>query len=58
MTQIPTEQMPPIEAESFKKIRRRNLVLGLAIGIFALTMIVLSYIMFSHYQFVPYETIK
>jgi hypothetical protein len=58
MTQIPTQQMLPTEAESLKKISRRNLVLGLAIGIFALTMIVLSYIMFSHYQFVPYETIK
>ena len=43
------------ELEKLRNLRRRNRILALAIGLFALAMVILSYIMFSKYQFMPYE---
>ena len=47
--------LPAGESENLRKLRRRNRILALAIGLFALAMVILSYIMFSKYQFMPYE---
>lgn len=38
-----------------KKILRKNRILGLILFIFALTMIILTYLMFKRYEFVPYK---
>jgi flagellar biosynthesis/type III secretory pathway M-ring protein FliF/YscJ len=55
MTPQAGEELSQNEVERFKKLRRKNKILALAIGAFALAMVILSYLMFSHYKFVPYE---
>lgn len=55
MSHLREEFLTAEEVERQRKLRRKNKILALAIGAFALTMIILSYLMFSHYQFVPYE---
>ena len=55
MTRIGDESLAAETPERLRKIRRKNRILALAIGAFALAMVILSYLMFSHYKFVPYE---
>lgn len=55
MTHPREETLPAEEAQKLRILRRKNRILALALGVFALAMIILSYLMFSHYQFVPYE---
>jgi|GEM_PF-6985505 len=43
------------EIEKVRKLRRKNRILALMIGAIALTMVILSYLMFSKYTFIPYE---
>lgn len=55
MTHLQDQALPVGELERRNKVRRKNRILVIIIGAFALAMIILSYLMFSHYRFVPYE---
>lgn len=55
MSQLAERILPAEEIEREKRLKRKNKILALAIGAFALAMIILSYLMFSKYRFVPYE---
>ncbi len=50
--EIQVEDSPEIRD---KKILRKNRILGLILFVFALTMIILTYLMFKRYEFVPYK---
>jgi len=55
MSQLSENTLTTEEIERQKRLKRKNKILALAIGAFALAMIILSYLMFSKYKFVPYE---
>jgi predicted nucleic acid-binding Zn ribbon protein len=55
MNQLRAEALSTEEMERQKKLRRKNKILALAIGAFALAMVILSYLMFSKYTFIPYD---
>ncbi len=55
MSYLREEVLSSEETERLKRQRRKNKVLALIIGAFALTMVILSYLMFAKYTFIPYE---
>ena len=55
MSQLSEKTLTAEEFERQKRLRRKNKILALAIGAFALAMIILSYLMFAKYRFIPYE---
>ena len=55
MSNLGEETLGPEEVERLRKLRRKNRILALIFGAFALTMVILSYLMFSKYSFIPYE---
>jgi hypothetical protein len=55
MSNLQAESLSVKEIERAKQLKRKNRILALIIGAFALTMVILSYLMFSKYSFIPYE---
>lgn len=55
MTQLFEDRVSVVEANQLKRLKRKNRIVAALIGLFALTMALLSYLMFSRYEFIPYK---